>query len=302
MAGLLNLVPRYLPRYGMAPEWARANRPLVVIITGITIVVTIVFNADVDAQGGAYATGVLVLMSSAALAVAISAGASAARWVPFVAIAAVFVYTTITNMFERPEGIKIASLFIVDIVISSLVSRTLRSTELRVHGFVARRAGRRSSSTTADRSESIRIIANRPDDGSRAGVRRQAARSAATRITCRWTTPVLFLEVRPGDASQFSEVLKVAGRARRPVSRAALPEPGHPQRHRRAAAPHPRPHRPHPARLLRLDRGQSDHLPAEVPRLRRRRHGAGHARGAAPVRTRPAAAPARARRLTERGC
>ena len=104
MAGLLNLVPRYLPRYGMAPEWARANRPLVAIFTGITILVTIIFNANVDAQGGAYATGVLVLMSSAALAVALTAWRQRRHWVPFMVITVVFIYTTITNIFERPEG------------------------------------------------------------------------------------------------------------------------------------------------------------------------------------------------------
>jgi hypothetical protein len=209
LAGLLNLVPRYLPQYGMAPEWARANRPLVIIITGINIVVTLVFRADVEAQGGAYATGVLVLMSSAALAVAISAWRRMVRWVPFFAIAAVFFYTTITNMLERPEGIKIASLFILGIVISSLISRTLRSTELRVNGFVLDHAAEQFIAE-ADSSESIRIIANRPDDGS---IREyeEKVREARNSHHLPMDASVLFLEVRPGDASQFTEVLNVEG-------------------------------------------------------------------------------------------
>ena len=99
MAGLLNLVPRYLPRYGMAPEWALASRPLVLVFIAIAFVVTIAFKADVDAQGGAYATGVLVLMSSAALAVTISAWGSKPR-IPFMLITAVFGYTTVLNIVE----------------------------------------------------------------------------------------------------------------------------------------------------------------------------------------------------------
>jgi len=104
MAGLLNLVPRYLPRYGMAPEWAKAVRPLVLVFTLIGFLITFIFNADVDAQGGAYATGVLVLMTSAAVAVTLSARRRGQRnltWA-FGAISVVFAYTTVANIFERP--------------------------------------------------------------------------------------------------------------------------------------------------------------------------------------------------------
>src|SRR5687767_2407958 len=133
LAGLLNIVPRYLPRYGMAPDWAKATRPLVLIFTGICAIVTVLFKAEVDAQAGAYATGVLVLMTSAAVAVMISARRRHERtWLVYLVITAVFVYTTAVNIIAQPSGIQIASMFIFAIIASSFVSRALRTTELRV--------------------------------------------------------------------------------------------------------------------------------------------------------------------------
>ena len=133
MAGLLNLIPRYLPRYGMAPDWARAVRPLVLVLTGTAFLITWIFDADVDAQGGAYATGVLVLFTSAAVAVTLAARRAGQRkaTVAFALITAVFVYTTVDNVIERPDGIKIGACFIAAIMAVSLASRLRRSFELR---------------------------------------------------------------------------------------------------------------------------------------------------------------------------
>ncbi|MCY7275916.1 MAG: amino acid transporter, partial [Phormidesmis sp. CAN_BIN44] len=161
MAGLLNIVPRYLPRYGMAPNWARATRPLVLVYTAIAFVITILFRANVEAQGGAYATGVLVLITSASFAVTLSARHRRSRHgvVMFGAITLVFIYTTVVNIIERPEGIRIAAFFIGAIVLTSLVSRVWRSTELRVEQIELDDTARRF--IAEESQHTIRLIANR---------------------------------------------------------------------------------------------------------------------------------------------
>ncbi|MGB7554857.1 MAG: hypothetical protein WBM04_10820 [Candidatus Korobacteraceae bacterium] len=140
MAGLLNLIPRYLPRFGMAPDWVAYQRPLVLVLLAIDVVVTLVFRASVSAQGGAYATGVLVLMLSAAVAVTISLWRESSVRKPvtllppfyFLLVTLVFVYTVIANVFERPDGAIIASIFIFLLLTVSALSRLMRSTEMRV--------------------------------------------------------------------------------------------------------------------------------------------------------------------------
>lgn len=135
MAGLLNIIPRYLPRFGMSPTWIEYRRPLVLVITGVCLVVTWVFDADVEAQGGAYATGVLVLMASGAFAVMLAEWEDRRlRWA-FGAILGVFGYVLVVNVIERPDGLRIAAIFIIATIVASLWSRWHRASELRVQAF-----------------------------------------------------------------------------------------------------------------------------------------------------------------------
>ena len=208
LVGLLNLVPRYLPRYGMAPEWAKANRPLVVIFVAVCFLVTIVFKADVLEQGGAYATGVLMLMGSAALAVTLAARKAGRRWAGFGLLTVIFGYTAVVNIYDKPEGLKIASIFIVSIVAVSLFSRVMRSTELRVQGVDADDAALAFLRDAAHRP--VRIIANRPDTGDAAEYDGKLREARDSHHLPHDEQP-LFVEVRPGDASTFSDRLAVSG-------------------------------------------------------------------------------------------
>ncbi|MET0626519.1 MAG: amino acid transporter [Pyrinomonadaceae bacterium] len=210
MAGLLNIVPRYLPRYGMAPDWALAQRPLVLIYVLVAFAVTVIFDADVEKQGGAYATGVLVLMSSAAIAVTLSVWRRGKRWVPLLLIALVFLYTTAQNVHERPEGIKIASLFILTIIATSFLSRAWRTTELRVEKVELDEAAREFIRELMEKESQIRIVANRRDTGDVNEYRfKEREKRQDNHIPTR--DPVLFLEVTLSDASEFSGVLHVRG-------------------------------------------------------------------------------------------
>ncbi|MFD4572384.1 amino acid transporter [Streptomyces sp. NPDC058417] len=210
MAGLLNLMPRYLPRYGMAPHWARAVRPMVLVFTLIAFLVTWIFDADVDAQGGAYATGVLVLISSAAIAVTIAAhkAGQRRRRAGFAVISVVFLYTTVVNVIERPEGVKIGACFIAGIMLVSFLSRLARAFELRVTSVTLDPLAQRFVRDMASRK--IRLIANQPDA-------RDLAEYRAKIEQIRQDNDIpgqedfVFVEVTVLDPSEFEASLTVRG-------------------------------------------------------------------------------------------
>lgn len=229
MAGLLNLVPQYLPRYGMAPEWTRAFRPLVLLFTAVNLFVTWRFEADVDAQGAAYATGVLVLMTSACVATVIDRWRSSTRrfplfrvsW-PFLAITIVFIYTTIANVWEKPDGIRIASWFILAIVVASAVSRFARSKELRFQGFVFVDERSKFLWDSMKMLEFPVLVPHRP------GGRSLAEKEEIIREEHRLgpDVPIVFIEATVRDASDFYqtpqlEVIEESGRFILRISRCA---------------------------------------------------------------------------------
>jgi len=199
LAGLLSLVPQYLPRFGMAPAWARATRPLVVFFAIVSFVVTYLFKANVDAQGGAYATGVLVLMSSAAFAVFMIIPKQQMRTKVFYAfVSLVFFYTTIMNIIQRPEGLHIAAFFILTIFVISFISRVLRATELRTKKvFFDEGALITIKSMNAS---TMHIVAHRPGQHDYALKAEEARQRHFIKDGL-----IVFLEVTVANASDFSE-------------------------------------------------------------------------------------------------
>jgi hypothetical protein len=210
MAGMLNLIPRYLPRYGMSPEWAGAVRPLVLILTGTAFLITWIFDASVDGQGGAYATGVLVLFTSAGVAVTLAArrAAQRKRMYGFAAISLVFAYTTVSNVVERPDGVKIGGCFTLAIVTVSLASRIKRVFELRATEIDFDPAAQVFLRDCARRT--IRLVAHKTD-GRDAEEYVDKIRQLRRDHDLPTDPDVIFVEVTVVDPSDFEGRLHVRG-------------------------------------------------------------------------------------------
>ncbi len=210
MAGLLNIVPRYLPRYGMAPDWARSTRPLVVVFILVSAAVTLAFKANVDAQAGAYATGVLALMTSAAVAVFLTELRRGHRLAAsfFAVVSAVFIYTIVVTIKDRPEGLWIALMFVAAILVVSISSRVSRSTELRVPRVVFDESATALLAGASHEGEPLRFIANRLDDGDDLEYREKSYDVRLDNHLLH-TDDVVFLEVDITDASDFMAAVPV---------------------------------------------------------------------------------------------
>jgi amino acid transporter len=212
MAGLINIVPRYLPSYGMAPEWGRAVRPVVIVYTLISVAITVAFRADVDAQAGAYATGILAMMVSGAVAVTISAlrHRQPAATAGFAVLTLVLLYALVENVIEKPDGIAISGMFIAGIVVVSLISRVSRTTELRAERIEFDEPARRFITENVRHDGRLDIIAHRPDVATSAEYRaKERAQRGMNPVP--GAADVLFLEVEVIDPSEFSDVLRVRG-------------------------------------------------------------------------------------------
>jgi len=212
MAGLINIVPRYLPGYGMAPEWSRAVRPVVLVYTGVSILITIGFTASVDAQAGAYATGILVMMVSGAVAVTISAGRRRRHRaaIGFGVLSGVLLYALAANIIEKPDGIMISALFIAGIILVSLVSRVSRTTELRVESVEFDEQARQFIADSLAFDGALDVVANKRKTGDQAEYAEKESEQRGMNPVP-GAADVLFLEIEVIDPSGFSDVLHVRG-------------------------------------------------------------------------------------------
>jgi len=119
---------------------------------------------------------------------------------PYLIITIVFVYTTIAVVFEKPVGLMISLCFIFGIMATSVVSRVLRSRELRFSGFRVSDAESKLLWDTIRHLELTILVPHRP--GRRTLQEKEQSIRREHRIPR--DLMVVFVEVNKADASEFA--------------------------------------------------------------------------------------------------
>jgi hypothetical protein len=198
---LRNLLPHYLQRLGMEMSWAGRVGAILHVLNLIVLLVTVVFRASPSSQQWAYSTSVLVLLTAASLAASQDLVRRKSRvvWLVPAVAATFFLSMTGLTIFINHSGLTIALAFVAAILVSSFISRWIRSTELRFEGFDFM-----DEATTA-RWEELRhsgakvLVPHRPG---RISVAEKAA-SIQRDYRLDPATHVIFIEATLGDPSNF---------------------------------------------------------------------------------------------------
>ena len=204
--GIKDLVPHYLARYGMQLQWAHKVGAILHLFNLTVLVVTILFQASVSAQQWAYASSVLVLLTSAALAAVLDLATrlrgSWLRWpalLPFALISGFFLFMAGLTVFINSSGLAIALAFIVLVLATGFVSRWLRSTELRFEGFTFADDKTKARWEEICQLEFQVLVPHRPNGLSLAEKEREIRRQHRLGAE----VPIIFIEVQLGDPSDF---------------------------------------------------------------------------------------------------
>lgn len=198
---LRDFLPPYLLRLGMELRVANRVGAMLHLFNAVNLVVVIWFRASVEAQRGAYVTSVLALMVGAAFASRADCTHRQMRfrrfWFTLASILLGFIL--LLTILENAAGLVIAIPFVLAIVVTSLLSRWFRSTELRFEGL-------EFADPESERIwEELRLLDFPILVPHRPGRRSLADKEAEIRLRHRLgpEEAVVFIEAWLGDASNF---------------------------------------------------------------------------------------------------
>jgi hypothetical protein len=230
MTALAVLLPQFLLRFGMEFRWVDRWGLMLGFFALINFVVTLAFKANVQDQRAAYATGVLVLLTSAGVVTVLDKKHvhAPAGWFGrllarldvsyFSLIAALFVLTTIGVVCQSLSGLAIAFCFILTILAMSVVSRAFRADEARTQGFRFKDEQSKFLWDSLRLADFPALVPHRPGRISCAEKERQIRAEHQLDPGA----DVVILEIEVGDASEFHQwpLIEVKQEERRFILRA----------------------------------------------------------------------------------